>query len=84
MWHPPATRGRKKPYSAIGIGRVPCIRCGESSVFQWQICSDGNQFRGLCAGCDILLNKMVLRFIWPRDWKQRLTRYIAKARELAA
>jgi len=54
---------RRKPYTAIGIKRVPCSRCGEPSHAQWQVCADGNQYRGLCKKCDIELNNMVLKFM---------------------
>lgn len=67
---------RTKPYTEIGIKRVPCARCGAPSKYQWNICSDNNTFRGLCEKCDIALNKVVLRFIGFKDWKQKLAAYI--------
>lgn len=54
---------RRKPYTEIGIKRVPCFRCGESSVQQWQICSLNNEYKGLCFECDIKLNRIVLLFM---------------------
>jgi hypothetical protein len=55
---------RREPYTEIGIRRLKCIRCGEGpAVFQWQICSDGNKYRPLCAACDIALNRMVLTWM---------------------
>ena len=54
---------RKKPYSAAGIKRMKCFRCGRQATQQWQICADGNQYRPLCTECDIELNEMVLRFM---------------------
>ena len=54
---------RKKPYSEAGIKRVPCFRCGEPSVQQWQICSLNNEYKGLCLKCDIELNRIVLKFM---------------------
>ncbi len=53
---------RRKPYTDIGIKRVPCFRCGKPSVQQWQICSLGNEYHGVCTKCDIKLNKLVLKF----------------------
>jgi hypothetical protein len=53
---------RPEPYTEIGIRRLKCIRCGAPARFQWQICSDGNNYRPLCADCDIALNQLVL------DW----------------
>lgn len=32
---------RHRPYSAIGIRRVPCLRCGRPSAHQWK--DDGGQ-----------------------------------------
>jgi 5-methylcytosine-specific restriction endonuclease McrA len=40
-----------------------CIRCGQKAGFQWQICSDGNNYRPLCIDCDIELNETVLLFM---------------------
>ena len=56
---------RRTPYTKRGIRRVPCYRCGKPSRFQWQVCADGNQFRGLCEDCDVALNEMVL--VWMND-----------------
>lgn len=53
---------RKLPYTAIGILRKKCIRCGNPAHVQWQICSDGNNYRPLCLDCDIDLNAMVLKW----------------------
>jgi hypothetical protein len=54
---------RKEPYTVSGLKRLKCIRCGGKAEFQWQICSDGNNYRPLCVGCDIALNKMVLKWM---------------------
>jgi hypothetical protein len=55
--------GRRKPYTEIGIRRVPCMRCGKPSLQQWQVCSLNNKYHGLCGECDIKLNRIVLRFM---------------------
>jgi hypothetical protein len=57
------TAVRTKPYTERGIKRIPCARCGGLSSTQWQICGDGNQFRGLCVPCDVALNILVMRWI---------------------
>lgn len=58
-------RGRTKPYTDIGIRRMPCSRsCGRKSRCQWQICADKRLFRTLCAECDVELNAMVMRWVW--------------------
>ena len=54
---------RTQPYTATGIKRVPCIRCGEKSHAQWNICALGKTYHGLCQRCDIDLNALVLDFI---------------------
>jgi len=55
-------KGRKKPYTELGIKRVPCLRCGKPSTQQWQICSLNNKYFGVCSECDIKLNALVLDF----------------------
>lgn len=68
---------RREPYTQIGIRRLKCFRCGSPAQFQWQICSDGNQYRPICLNCDIELNKLVLQFMGFPDWEEKLTKYIA-------
>ena len=55
--------GRKKPYTARGIRRVPCARCGAPAEHQWQVCANGNRWQGLCLKCDIGLNRAALRYM---------------------
>lgn len=66
---------RKKPYTEIGIRRIPCARCASPSVHQWQVCADDNVYRGLCSDCDVKLNAMVLKWMGFKDWKQKITKY---------
>lgn len=66
---------RKTPYTERGISRVPCTRCGEPSVHQWQICADGNRWRGLCNKCDIKLNALVMRWMWGRTRENDIKAY---------
>ncbi len=54
---------RKKPYTQLGIRRVPCERCGKPSDYQWQICATGNLYSGICVECDIELNTLVVEFM---------------------
>lgn len=59
---------RPKPYTKVGIQRLRCIRCGKPGFSQWQVCSDGNNYRPLCMPCDIALNELVLKwFGHPRS-----------------
>jgi hypothetical protein len=69
---------RKKPYTAIGISRVPCARCDAPSTAQWQVCADGNQWRGLCAECDYDLNSMVLGFMCTSQREEKMSAYRKK------
>lgn len=55
--------GRKKPYTARGIRRVPCCHCGKPSETQWQVCANRNRYQGLCERCDFTLNRIALRFM---------------------
>ena len=66
---------RKEPYTAIGITRVPCVRCGAPSVHQWQVCADSRVFRSLCLDCDIALNKLVLQWANDPNWREKCERY---------
>jgi hypothetical protein len=55
-----------KPYTAIGIKRKKCVRCGATASDQWQICALGRQYVPICTTCDIELNAKVLDFMhWP-------------------
>ena len=72
---------RTKPYTERGIRRLKCSRvgCTNQARYQWQICADGNQYRRVCAECDVEINSMVLAFMgWPdaarkaRDYAKRV------------
>lgn len=69
---------RTKPYTQTGIRRIPCKRCGNPSVHQWQICADNNVYRGLCMRCDIALNALVLRWMRFKNWKKIINKYSRK------
>ena len=69
---------RRKPYTELGIKRVPCFRCGaKPSLHQWQICADGNIWRAICKSCDVALNRIVLEFVGDVDVDAKITRYAA-------
>ena len=70
--------GRKKPYTAVGIKRVKCIRCKRKAFSQWQVCADGNVYRPLCKPCDIALNRMVLRWMNDDRAAEKMLTYISK------
>jgi len=76
---------RPQPYTATGIKRLVCIRCHGPAVHQWQICSDGNNYRPICLPCDIALNKLVLQWFGHPNAAEALSAYRIKAtREAAA
>ena len=56
--------GRSKPYTEIGIRRVPCAvsGCVSRAEYQWQCCANSNLWMPLCAEHDVDLNRLVL------DW----------------
>lgn len=68
---------RHAPYTERGISRVLCIRCGSPASFQWQICSDGNQYRPLCTDCDIGLNLLVLEWMGHPNAQELVAKYKA-------
>lgn len=69
---------RRQPYTEIGIRRVPCFRCGAPSRFQWHICADGNRPRGVCLGCDMALNNLVLKFMGDPERVEKMAAYARK------
>lgn len=71
---------RRTPYTARGIRRIPCARCGQPAHFQWQACADRRIYRGVCARCDILLNALVLRFFRDPARAAKMRAYAAQVR----
>jgi len=72
-------RRRKKPYTEVGIRRLLCIRCSAAAAFQWQICSDQNNYRPICTACDVALNALVLEWMRHPEAKELADKYdIAK------
>lgn len=72
--------GRRKPYTPLGISRLPCFRCGQPARHQWSVCSDGNIQRPLCVKCDVDLNELVLHWMGHPDAEQLSEEY--RKREL--
>lgn len=54
--------GRRRPYTATGVRRLPCFRCGRPAVHQWIICADG-LYRPICPRCDVALNALALKWL---------------------
>lgn len=76
------TTQRRKPYSAIGVRRLACIRCGGWGRFQWNVCADGS-YRPLCLDCDIDLNRLVLVWMGHPNAAAVANAYAAKKRAAA-
>lgn len=72
--------GRREPYTALGIKRVPCVRCGAPAVHQWNVCADRNVYRVLCLDCDIALNRLVLEWANDPDAAAKVAKYEAEQR----
>jgi hypothetical protein len=54
---------RRRPYTAAGIKRVPCVKCGRPSHHQWNACSVPGQWFAVCVECDIGLNRVALEYL---------------------
>lgn len=67
-----------KPYTALGIQRLKCVRCGAQAHAQWSICSDLNVQRPICTQCDIDLNRLVLEWMGCPDADQMMKKYVDK------
>lgn len=68
--------GRRQPYTATGVKRLPCVRgCGRKAHASWQACADGGIYRPLCLECDIEINEMVLRWMRDPEWESKMAAY---------
>lgn len=70
---------RRAPYTTLGIRRVPCHRCGKPSSAQWSVCALGSQYLGVCARCDVALNRTVLRFFGVAGAERIITEYAKRS-----
>jgi len=76
-------RPLSKPYTARGIKRVPCARCGKPSHAQWNVCADGARYRAICLQCDIKLNLLVLHWFGDDEAAQKIIAYAIKQKREA-
>lgn len=74
----PWPKGRREPYTVLGISRLSCIRCGDRAEHSWQICADGNKHRPLCLKCDVELNELVLNWAGDPRARKKIQAYRAK------
>lgn len=69
---------RKRPYTDLGMSRLPCSRCGARPGWgQWSGCADDNAYRVLCRPCDEELNEMVLAWWGDPDREAKMAAYRA-------
>lgn len=57
---------RTKPYTALGIRRLKCVKCGEQAEHQWRICSTG-KWTPVCKGCDLEINRKVAEWAFGKS-----------------
>jgi hypothetical protein len=72
-------KGRREPYTELGLKRVPCARCDKKpSRYQWSSCANNNYWVGVCEDCDILLNEVVLAFFGFLNREELMNAYLEK------
>lgn len=74
------TEERRKPYSDAELRNKKCFKCGKRARFQWNACADNNVWRPVCSGCDVQLNILVLQFLDPVGWLEKVKRYCYRIR----
>lgn len=67
--------GRRRPFTAKGIERLPCVRCGHPAFHQWQACADKGLYRPLCLPCDVDLNALVLGWVGDPEAAAKMATY---------
>jgi hypothetical protein len=72
--------GRKRPYTEVGVRRLPCAfaGCPNRAEHQWQVCADGNLFRPVCLEHDYELNRVALEAMGGPDVPAKLRAYRAR------
>lgn len=59
-----------------------CVKCGQPEYARWHFCSHGPE-EPVCIDCDIELNKLALKFRFPRTWEKKLHAYIKQLEGIA-
>jgi hypothetical protein len=70
--------GRAERYLADEITDVPCLRCGEPSKQQFNVCANGGHFVPLCPACDVALNELVLTWLGVENTDALMAAYRAE------
>lgn len=74
--------GRRKPYTAEGIKRVPCFRHPKrKALHQWNCCANGNRWIPICLECDVALNAAALRWFGVKNRAALMAAYKNKVFE---
>lgn len=73
--------GTVEPISLDQLWEVPCIRCGQPSQCQWNVCANKGLSLSLCLDCDIELNRVVLKFLGFQNPESYLEWYVEKLTE---
>lgn len=54
-----------------------CIKHRRKGTYQWRICAHG-PWEWVCDQCDLELNKLALKWRFPKTWRRRYERYRQK------
>jgi hypothetical protein len=54
-----------------------CAKHRRKAIYEWRICSAHGdaQWEGVCAECDLELNRIALQWRFPKTWKKRFEAY---------
>lgn len=72
---------RTHAYTAFGLNRLRCRRCGGKATEQWMLrpCATGRkQWHPLCTECDVELNRIAMDFVRLPDADELLAAYRKK------
>jgi hypothetical protein len=72
---------RRTPYTAIGIKRAKCCKCGVPGFAEWRVCADG-VYRVVCREHDLELNKIGLNWLHPPQEAARKVRVYIERQNL--
>lgn len=56
-----------------------CIKHRRAAIAEWHICST-EKWEPVCRQCDLDLNKMALRWRYPKTWRKRYAAYEQKVK----
>lgn len=69
---------RRTPYTATGIRRAKCCKCGAQGFAEWRVCADGVH-RVVCREHDLELNRIGLEWLHPpKEAARKLRVYIER------